>query len=155
MPRSAFSAASLLCSSTQAVTLLTLLFDEGLPAASLAAAFRALGINAWGVGEDGDGAPEDLPGRKSADDVNCEWCAAHRGVLVTNDWGRKDKAIFGALRKHKVSAVFINKNLRAAPLTELACALLRAERGIRDLSERKVPMARRLERNGKLVARDS
>lgn len=135
--------------------MLTLLFDEGLPAAALAKAFRALDIDAWAVGEDGDGVPDDIPARMSPDDANCEWCAKHGGVLITNDRGRKDKAILHALRAHRVSAVFIHKKLRAVPLTELACALLKAEPGMRDLSSRKTPMARRLERNGRLAPRDS
>jgi Domain of unknown function (DUF5615) len=130
--------------------LLTLLFDEGLPGEKLATAFRALEIDAWSVGDEDRGAPP----KGSSDEVNCEWCAEHKAVLITNDWGRKDKAIHQALRAHGVSAVFVNNALRKAPLADLACVLLKAREGMDDLANRKVRMSRRLRRNGKLENRE-
>lgn len=130
--------------------MLTLLFDEGLPGRKLAVAFQALEIDAWSVGEEDRGAPP----QGSSDEVNCKWCAEHNAVLITNDWGRKDKAIHHALKAHGVSAVFVNNALRKATLAELACVLLKAREGIDDLASRKVRMSRRLRRNGKLEARE-
>lgn len=97
-----------------------LLLDEGVPPV-VAPAFRTLGLTAHAVGED------DAPPRGGDDAGNAEWCAAHDAVLVTNDRGKKDKAIFDALAQHHVHALFVHEEMLAGPPHLLAKALLMAE----------------------------
>jgi predicted nuclease of predicted toxin-antitoxin system len=123
-----------------------LLIDEGLPA-SVARALSALGLPVHAIG--GEGAPP----RGRVDEANCEWCARHDAVLVTNDRGRKDPAILAALSRHHVSALFVHNDLRSAPEHHLALALLRAEAAIDDLAGRREPLRGRLLPNGKVDRR--
>jgi hypothetical protein len=100
--------------------LLPLLFDEGLPP-SVATAFRALGLKAHAVGDDG------APKKGGTDKANCEWCKSNGAVLITNDRGKKDRTIFDHLAEQKAHAVFVYNDLRAAPEHHLARAVLIAE----------------------------
>jgi hypothetical protein len=100
--------------------MLPLLIDEGLPG-SVAAAMRALGLEAWAIGDD------NAPLAGSADLVNIEWCARRGAVLVTNDLGRKDKTILDLLASRHVHALFVYGDLRASDPHHLARALLCAE----------------------------
>lgn len=100
--------------------MLPLLFDEGL-SPHVATAFSILRLEAKAVGQ-----PE-APQRGSADDINCAWCSSNSAVLVTNDRGKRDKAIHSLLAQHQVHAIFIHNDLRNGPEHLLAKALLNAE----------------------------
>jgi hypothetical protein len=73
-------------------------------------------------------------------------------VLVTQDRGRKDRAIHVAIRRHGVGVIFVHNDLRG-PAKHLVKALLSAEAAIEDLANRPAPMNHRLLRNGKLERR--
>ena len=100
--------------------MLPLLFDEGLPDA-VASALSALELEADAVGLPG------APPRGSLDEINCAWCQEHGAVLVTNDRGRKDRAILDALATQHVHAIFVHQDLQSAPSHHLARALLKSE----------------------------
>jgi Domain of unknown function (DUF5615) len=100
--------------------MLPVLIDEGLPY-SIAAAMRAVGLDAWAVGDDG------APPSGSTDRANIDWCAERGVVLVTNDLGRKDRAIVEHLASRHVHAVLVYRDLRAAEPHKLLRALLCAE----------------------------
>ena len=100
--------------------MLPILIDEGLPE-QVAAALRCLSLDVQAVGDAG------APPKESEDDVNVEWCKARAAVLVTNDRGRKERIILRLLSQHHVGAIFVYKDLRAAPPQALARALLNAE----------------------------
>jgi predicted nuclease of predicted toxin-antitoxin system len=100
--------------------LLALLLDEGLPP-QVAKALAMLGLPAKAVGD------AEAPPRSSTDDVNCAWCRQHDAVLVTNDRGKKDRAIHELLAQRRVHAIFVHNDLRDGPEHRLALALLRAE----------------------------
>lgn len=97
-----------------------LLLDEGVPP-SIARAFRELELEVFAVGEEG------APPRRSPDGDNVKWCADRGAVLVTNDRGKKDRAILDALAQHRVHALFVHEDLTAGPPHILASALLKAE----------------------------
>ena len=115
--------------------MLALLLDEGLPP-QVARAFAILGLEARAVGD------AEAPPRSSTDDVNCAWCRENGAVLVTNDRGKKDKAIHDLLAQHRVHAIFVHNDLRDGPEHLLALALLRAEPNM-DQKAMKGPVARR------------
>lgn len=96
-----------------------LLFDQGLP--RVAPALSSLRLDANEVGAPG------APPSGGPDEDNCRWCKEHGAVLITHDRGRKDKAILVALAVHRVHAIFVHNDLRAAPPHCLARALLVAE----------------------------
>lgn len=124
-----------------------MLIDEGLPAI-VAEAFRALRLTASAIGDDG------APPKGSPDDVNVAWCAANKAVLITNDYGRKDKTILNALAQHRVHAVFIRNDLRKESPHLLARALLCAEEAMQDRNDRAHGLIHHfLSPGGKLVDR--
>jgi len=123
------------------------LLDEGVPPV-IAAALRTLELTAHAVGE------ADAPPRKSTDHVNAAWCAKHGAVLVTNDRGKKDRAIFDALAQHHVHALFVHDELLAALPHQLMHALLAAEHKIDASCARKKGLLRaRLRPRGGLERR--
>lgn len=99
------------------------LSDEGVPR-SVARACRVLGLEAYVVGE-----PE-TPPRGSSDRENAKWCAERGAILLTNDRGKKDKAILDALAELRVHALFVHEDLLSGPPHLLARALLNAEGNI-------------------------
>lgn len=126
--------------------MLPLLIDEGLPD-QVATALAALGLDVLAVGQD------DAPPKRSDDEVNVAWCKERGAVLVTNDRGRKEPIILESLRTHHVGAIFVYKDLRAAPAHHLARALLRAEQGIVDHTARRKLLHHRLMPTGRLDSR--
>lgn len=121
-----------------------LLLDEGVPP-GIARAFCELALDAYAVG-DGDAPP-----RGGSDEANARWCAARGAILVTNDRGKKDKAIFDALAQHHVHALFITKELLAVPPHFLARALLNAEAKIDlEVAKQRGLLRARLRPNGGL-----
>lgn len=122
-----------------------LLFDEGLP--RVAPALSQLGLPAHEVG--GVGAPPS----GGPDDDNCKWCKTHGAVLVTHDRGRKSRAILDALAIHRVNAIFVHNDLRAAPAHHLARALLDAEAQIDEIVGGRHLMRHRLRIGGGLRKR--
>lgn len=122
-----------------------LLFDEGLP--RVAAGLAELGLSANAVGHPG------APPTQSPDERNCEWCKAHGAVLVTHDRGKTSREIVHVLAKHGVGAIFVHKDLRAAPPHNLARALLIAESQIDQLAVGRGRLYHRLTRSGRLEKR--
>jgi hypothetical protein len=121
-----------------------LLIDEGLPP-QVATALRALDWFVLAVRQPG------APPQGGSDEGNCEWCKANGdAVLVTNDYGRKDKEIRVALDKHQTHAIFVPKSLRDGPARDLAKALLLAERYIESYASKEL-MRRCLRASGNLV----
>lgn len=100
-----------------------LLLDEGVPPV-VAEALRTLGLSVTAVGDD------DGPARGSTDFENAKWCAENGAVMVTNDRGRKDRAILDALAQEHVHALFVYRDLLEQPPHRLAGALLGAEERI-------------------------
>jgi len=123
-----------------------LLLDEGLFPV-VAEALRSVQLDALAVGDEG------APPRGSDDEANCEWCAAHSAVLVTNDRGKKDKTIFAALDTHRVDTIFVHNDLRSAPPHHLLRALLNAEEAIDQLTGGRHVLRRRLLARGRLEKR--
>jgi hypothetical protein len=124
-----------------------ILLDQGLPW-QVAAGLRVLGLDVTAIGEEG------APPEGSEDLVNIQWCAENGAVLVTNDRGRKDKTILTHLNTHRVGALFVYKDLRAAEPYELARALLNASERLAALVAR--PQGRvhhRLKPTGRLEPR--
>jgi len=95
----------------------------------------------------------EAPAEDSSDDENCQWCRERGAVLVTNDLGKKDKAILDALAIHRVHAVFVYKDLRSAPPHHLARAVLRAEDEIDKWVAGKKLLRHRLSPSGSLKSR--
>jgi uncharacterized protein with PIN domain len=124
--------------------MLPLLFDEGLPGLPVARAFRELGLEAHSIGEEG------APPRKSSDKENCQWCAEHRAVLVTNDRGKRDRTILDHLAQEHVHAIFVHDDLKSAPEHIFAGALLKAESKLEHYASGKGLVRRRLRINGGL-----
>lgn len=123
------------------------LLDEGLPP-SIARAFRELELDVHAVGE------ADAPPRGSGDGDNAKWCADRGAVLVTNDRGKKDKAIFDALAERHVHALFVHEDLLAGPPHVLAKALLQAESKIEaELQKRHGLLRHRLRPGGGIERR--
>lgn len=124
-----------------------LLLDEGVPP-SIAQALRLLGLDVSAVGEPG------APPRGSSDDVNAQWCADRGAVLVTNDRGRKDRAILDALAQARIGALFVYSDLLAGPPHRLAAAVLAAEERIeQEVSRKKGLLRHRLRPKGGLEKR--
>jgi len=104
--------------------MLPLLIDEGLPASDVATALRAVRLEAAAVGE--------VTPRQSDDQTNVTWCAENGAALVTNDRGRKERVVLRLLAQHRVHALFVYNDLRAAPPHKLLYALLAAEQRMDD-----------------------
>lgn len=121
-----------------------LLFDEGLPY-QVAVALDALGWKASAIKQAG------APGEGSTDEANCAWCKANGdAVLVTNDFGKKEKNIHAALAQHRTHAIFVPNSLRDGPTRRLAIAVLQAENLIDQYSARGL-LHHRLRSTGNLV----
>lgn len=126
--------------------MLPLLIDEGLPP-QVAHALAALELPVHAVGDQG------APPKGSPDDVNVKWCQEHGAVLITNDWGRKDKIILDLLAQHRVHAIFVYDDLRAAPPHHLARAVLRAEERIEQIASSRKMIHHKLKSTGYLDKR--
>ena len=121
-----------------------LLFDEGLPC-QVAVALAALGWTAHAVKQQG------APAEGSTDETNCAWCKANGdAVLVTNDFGKKEKNIHTALAQHQTHAIFVPNSLRDGAARKLAIAVLLAEHKIDQYSARGL-LHHRLRGSGNLV----
>jgi hypothetical protein len=127
--------------------MLPILLDEGLPW-QVAEALRAAGLEAFAVGHDPEAPPD-----QSDDDVNVKWCQARGSVLVTNDRGRKEKVILRALAAERVHALFVYKDLRAAPPHALLKALLVAEERMEQLAAGRGLIHHKLKSTGRLAQR--
>lgn len=125
--------------------MIPLLIDEGL-SSTVAVGLRAVSWPAHAVGDEG------APPLKSIDEVNCEWCAEHEAVLVTNDLGKTDRTIFNSLATYRVHAVFVYDDLRGPPHLLLR-ALLCAEKPLEDYTSRRKLLRARLRPNGRLETR--
>lgn len=122
-----------------------LLLDKGVYT-QVAQAFRILGLDAVAVGEPESGLADNEP-----DEVNVKWCKENNAVLVTNDRGKKDKAIRNALVQEHVHAIFILSDLRTSGAHALARALLRCEENLEAQTARRSGLvAHRLTPNGGL-----
>ena len=103
------------------ITMKPFLFDEGLPA-QVAVALDALGWTARAVLQPG------APAEGASDEENCKWCKSNGdAILITNDFGKKDKAIHIALARNHTHAIFVPNALRDGPAHKLAVAVLLAE----------------------------
>jgi hypothetical protein len=126
--------------------MLPLLIDEGLPA-RVAEALRAVEVDALAIGDVG------APAKESPDETNVAWCAKEHRVLVTNDRGKKDRVILGLLNQHHVHALFVYKDLRAAPPHHLLRALLCAESALDQAAGNRGLISARLKPTGKIDLR--
>lgn len=120
-----------------------LLFDECVPP-QVADALRNVDFETFSIGD--DHAPE----RGATDEENVRWCRERGAVLITKDWGRKNKVILDLLASHQVHAIFVPESLNKRPGKQLLRALLSCEEQLESLLSGKKTVRHRVNKSGTL-----